>query len=337
MNQITKVAENEYGVNITGMPMGLAIMFNDKLYDRVKQIAGVMARAEGFTPPHLIGKTEACFAVVTRAITWKLDPQAVAQSTYQTPGGRIGYEGKLIQAILENSGRLDGNVAYELIGDWSKINGNFEIKKSEKGKDYAVPKWTRADARAGGCGVVISAQVKGEAERRTLKFMLEECFPLNSTLWATRPSQQIKYTGCRAFGNTVAPGILMGEPFDLDQDIGSGMKDVTPKRPERADFEQRDISIDPAAKEPSSHNPETGEVTGEAEGPATDAEDAGEFGAFEAREEGKKARDANKPLGSIPPNIEQLGLGEAFQDGWRDRDGEILEQAKAMKRAKDGE
>lgn len=341
MNQLTKVAapENDYGINVTGMPMGLAIMFNDKLYDRVKQIAGVMSKAEGFTPSHLLGKGEACFAVITRAITWKLDPQAVAQCTYQTPGGRIGYEGKLIQAILENSGKLEGNVKYELIGDWTKINGKFEIKKSQHNKDYAAATWTRADARAGGCGVIVSAQIKGEAEPRTLTFMLEEAFPLNSTLWATRPSQQIKYTACRAFANTVAPGILMGEPFDLDPDLGGGMRDITPKRPERSEFEGAHQAVDAPRTEAEKVDPETGEVTTEAEGEGPVAEDdaAAEVGPYEAREAGMKARDAGKPLASVPMEYEQLNLAEAWQDGWRSRDEEIAESAKALKRAKDGE
>ena len=126
MNAIVQApAESSFGISTAGMAPGLAIMFNDALYERCKQIAGVMSRAAGFTPEHLIGKTEACFAVVTRAITWKLDPLAVGQSTYSTPGGKIGYEGKLVQAILENSGHLEGGVKFEHFGDWARIRGKW--------------------------------------------------------------------------------------------------------------------------------------------------------------------------------------------------------------------
>lgn len=326
-----EAAVSDYGISIAGMPMGLAIMFNDKLYERCKQMAKIMADAKGFTPPHLIGMSEACFAVVTRAITWKLDPQAVAQSTYQTPGGRIGYEGKLIQAILENSGRLDGNVEYELIGDWDRINGKFEIKKGSTGKDYAAPTWTRKDATEAGAGVIVSAQVKGEAKRRTLKVMLNEMFPLNSTLWATRPSQQIKYTACRAFAHTVAPGILMGEPFDIDPAAGQGMKDVTPpKRPTREDYaEAQTISIDPpAADETATVDPETGEVT-DAEG---EQDAAPEFGPADAYAAGQKARTDNLPRRS-PPEWDQNANAEplkaAWLEGWNDTDAEMAQAAKA--------
>jgi hypothetical protein len=226
---INDEAEATYGISLAGMSPGLALMFNDRLFDRCKQIAKYMAEAEGFTPPHLLSKTAACFAVVTRAITWKLDPFAVMQSTYQTPGGRVGYEGKLVQAILENSGRLEGPVTYELVGDWNKIRGKHRIAKSAKGHDYAVPDWKPEDEE--GLGVVVRAKVKGEREPREMEpFMLRSCFPRNSTLWALRPDQQIKYTACRAFGNTVAPGILMGVPFDSDADGGGSMIEVTSAR-----------------------------------------------------------------------------------------------------------
>ncbi|MEP6826966.1 MAG: recombinase RecT [Aestuariivirga sp.] len=324
MNQIVKT-EAEYGINVQGMPMGLAILFNDKLYDRVKQLAGVMAKAEGFTPKHLIGKSEACFAVITRAITWKLDPQAVAQSTYQTPNGNIGYEGKLVQAILENSGHIEGGVKYEMIGDWDKINGNFEIKDSAKGFKYPVPKWTREQAKAGGAGVIVSAQVKGEAEPRTLKFMLETCFPLNSTLWATRPDHQIKYTACRAFANTVTPGIFMGIPFSVDPELGDDMKDVTP-RPRREDFASAEETkaiqdaVDDNRKTEETVNQTTGEV-GE--------EETTEFGAPEAMELGRQTRRDGRPM-KYPewPGGTNDAYDEAFKQGFDETDAEIKAKLK---------
>ncbi len=185
------------------MSPAMSIMLDDKLFERAKLVAKYISEAEGFVPPHLLGKTAACFAVVTRALTWKLDPYAVAQSTYQTPGGKVGYEGKLCQAILENSGKLEGPVEYELFGtvvvkhrdnrqqsflsvdpglnkaleagaveisrkDWSAVRGKFQIVKSDKGKDYAKHTWTRADAQ--GIGVLVSAQVRGESKRRELLF-----------------------------------------------------------------------------------------------------------------------------------------------------------------------
>jgi RecT family len=218
------------------MSPAMAIMLDERLFERVKQIAVYMSRAVGFVPPHLINKSEACFAVVSRSLTWKLDPFAVAQCTYQTPGGRVGYEGKLCQAILENSGYLVGPVKYTHLGDWSQVMGKFEIRKGKakedgsEGKEYPHRTWERKDAK--GLSVVVKALIRGEEVPREWPLDLEQCFPLNSTLWATDPKKQICYTAVRGFANLAVPGLMMGVPFDRTDDDDDlrpeRAKDVTP-------------------------------------------------------------------------------------------------------------
>lgn len=232
------------------MSPGLAIFFNDALYARCKSIASLMANARGVMPKHLIGCPEACFAIVSRAIVWKLDPYAVAMATYQTPGGQIGYEGKLIQAIIENSGGLEpgsGGVTFQHVGDWKKVHKKFKIETSPKGGKYPIPTWTDKDAAD--LSVIVSAQLRGESNRRELQFDLLEAFPLNSPLWATAPNRQICYTSVRAFGNLVVPALIMGIPFDVDPTgfYGEPMMDVTPPRPAASAFD-RQKSADPAAQ-----------------------------------------------------------------------------------------
>lgn len=336
MNQLSKEiasADEGYSLPTTGMAPGLAIMFNDRLFDRCKQIAGYMAKAEGFTPPHLLGKSEACFAVVTRAITWKLDPFAVMQSTYQTPGGKVGFEGKLVQAILENSGRLEGNVEYELFGDWNKIRGKFKKAAGQRGGEYYVSDWKPEDED--GLGVIVSAQIKGESKRRELEFFLKSAWPRNSTLWALRPEQQIKYTACRAFGNTIAPGILMGVPFDSDADQGT-MIDVTPSRPSRSDFDEPRK----AAVETPAHDKETGELVEETGADLPTAADVRgilkkpdnpmpEFSAADTFEMGREARKKGTHRKATPPewrNAEGEKFIAAWLEGW---DAQNTEQADA--------
>lgn len=320
---------NVMDVNISGMPLGLAVMFNDKLYERCKELARIMAAGEGFTPPHLLKKQEACFAVVTRALTWKLDPQAVASCTYQTPGGRIGYEGKLIQAILENSGKLVGPVRYEFYGEWAKIKGKFEIRKSERDKNYAVPTWTRKDAE--GLGVTVRALVRGEVEERTWDADLDEMFPLNSTLWATRPKQQICYTACRAFANLAAPGLLMGVPFDVDPDADSEMVDVTPKRPMRSAFDSpaEDVKTESAKSVPADGKAgeESGEHTAPGAASPADSQDnpVPEFSAADAYELGREHFRQKKALMAVPGEWrdgKHDDWVEARASGWRAEEAE---------------
>ena len=221
------------------MSLGMKIMLNTDLYERCKDIARHMAAASGFVPAHLVGKTAACFAVVTRALTWRLDPYAVASSTYETPGGRIGYEGRLVQAILENSGRLEGGIDYRHYGDWSKVMGKWVLATSQRGKDYTKATWTRDDAK--GLGVTVIAKVRGEPEPREWDVDLEQAMgSLNSTLWATDPKTQLCYFAARRFANVRMPGVLMGIPFDFDGEVPP-MRDVTPERAPRTRPKARDL------------------------------------------------------------------------------------------------
>lgn len=234
------------------MSPGLAIFFNDALYQRCKNIAKLMSGASSMVPAHLRDKAEACFAVVSRSIVWKLDPYAVAMSTYTTPGGSIGYEGKLIQAILERSGQIDGQIRFTHMGDWTKVRGKFELKEGKTGGKYPVPTWTKEDAAD--LYVTVSARVKGEAADRTLDFYLDTCWPLNSPLWATDPRRQICYTAVRAFANLACPSLLFGIPFDVDPAGLSDMVDITPAKPQGSEFERH----------PARDNPELGEWIGKA-------------------------------------------------------------------------
>lgn len=228
------------------MAPALALFMNDRIWKRCRAVALDMSLAEGVMPTHLLNKPAACFAVISFSITWNLSPYMVARSTYQTPGGSIGFEGKLIQAILENSGKLEGGLKFQHKGDWNKVKGKFTMQSSARSdKKFPVPSWGPEDAK--GLSVIVSAKVKGEVEPRTLEFELIEAFPLNSPLWATAPHRQILYTAARAFGNHALPGLLMGVPFDVDPTgfYGEPMRDITPPKPERGDTE---FTRPPAAK-----------------------------------------------------------------------------------------
>lgn len=224
-------------IDMSGQSMAMQIMFDDYMYERASRIATRLAGAKGFTPGHLLQNTDACFAVVVNSMTWKLSPYAVANATFQTPGGKVGYEGKLCQAILENSGHLVGPVKFEHFGDWSKVFHKFEIKTSQKGRQYAAATYNDKDEE--GLGVVVSCQVRDEAQPREFEFFLSQAFPRNSTLWATDPKTQICYTGVRRFASVAAAGLFMGVPFDDDAYLatpGERAVDITPARPQRQDF-----------------------------------------------------------------------------------------------------
>lgn len=230
-----------------GMPVPLRVIFDPFMNERVQAAAMMMSRAEGFTPRHLIGKTEACFVVVTKALTWRQDPQAVAASTYQTPDGKVGYEGKLIQSIIESSGRLSRPIGQgEYFGDWSKVEGRFKIvkKRTQAGKEYdaAVPEWEYYGPDEEGLGVRYRVWLKDQNDPMPFEFKLRSAFPRNATTWPTRPQQQLHYAAMRALGNVVCPSLLMGVPFQDDlSPVEPEMRDITPKAPAPVDLEKEGV------------------------------------------------------------------------------------------------
>jgi len=211
------------------MAPGLAIYFVDSLYQRCKAVALRMSEARGMVGPHLLNNPGACMAIISRSITWNLDPFAVAQSTYAVKE-KIGYEGKLCQAILENSGSIEGKLKFEFFGDWDKLRGKFKMTGAV-GSGERKPQQLWTDDDEVGLGVKVSAQVKGETERREEEFFLAEMHPRNSTLWILRPKQQMRYATARAFGNLAVPGIFMGIPFDVDPAGLADMHEINPRRP----------------------------------------------------------------------------------------------------------
>jgi hypothetical protein len=167
---------------------------------------------------------------VCRSITWKLDMFAVAQSCYEV-GGKIAYEGKLVQAVISASGRLAGGVRYDHYGDWSRLRGKFKMVTSRSGGEHAVPNWTDKDED--GLGVTVSARLVGEDEPRTWDFDLAEAWPRNSVLWARSPKTQICYTAVRRFASLAVPELFAGIPFDHEtvNEYMTSIRDITPRRP----------------------------------------------------------------------------------------------------------
>lgn len=227
----------------SALPPSLQILLNEGLYTRMKQLGMLMANAEGFTPKHLLGKGEACFAVINCALDWKINPHFVARHTYQTPSGQIGFDGALTQAILEKSGRFIGPPEFQFRGDWSKLIGKFERRTGQRGGEYYAATWTDKDAV--GLGVIVKWQVRGEAKPRVWPgesepFWLTQCHPRNSTLWATDPKTQICYLAIRRFASIAAPGIAGAAGFDAADTLSAAemARDITPPppRPTREQF-----------------------------------------------------------------------------------------------------
>jgi hypothetical protein len=219
------------------MVPSMRMLLDEKFFNTAKEIARLMAAdTSGAIPKHLRGKPAACFNVVAQAFDWRLGWQFVARHTYETPGGSIGYMGSLIQAILERSGRFIGGPRFEYVGDWKKVTGKFTMRQGRNDKEFPTKAWTAEDAD--GLGVIVSWQVKGEAEPRywpdkDFPFWLSQVSTMNSPLWATDPRTQIRYLAIRRFASQAAPSIVGSLPFEADEylDASDKARDITPPKP----------------------------------------------------------------------------------------------------------
>jgi hypothetical protein len=214
-----------------GTSAGALLMVGDSM-DRLERIAEMMFTGRATIPQHLRQSKGDCFAVVLQSMQWGMNPFAVAQKTHISQSGALGYEAQLISAALSASGALKEDPEYEFIGDWNKVLGKVEERKSEKGGKYYVPSYTKQDEA--GLGVICRATLKGESKPRELMVMLSQCYPRFSTQWATDPKQQICYVAVRKWGRLHKPGVLLGvyTPEELEQSGEKFMGPVEEVKPE---------------------------------------------------------------------------------------------------------
>ncbi|MFA5386835.1 MAG: RecT family recombinase [Candidatus Paceibacterota bacterium] len=185
-----------------------ASMILGPAWDRIQAFGKMMARGGITVPRHFHGNEADCAAVTMQALTWGMNPFAVAQKTHVTQGGALGYEAQLVNAVIQNSGELEGDPEYEHFGDWSKVLGKVEERKSDKGGKYYVATYTKADEQ--GLGVIVRATLRGEKKPRELELLMSQAYPRFSTQWATDPKQQICYLALRKFVRLNKPGVLLG-------------------------------------------------------------------------------------------------------------------------------
>lgn len=195
-----------------------SVIFNPAAMQQLSAIASMMATSKITIPVHLRGNTGDCFAIALQASQWKMNPFAVAQKTHITQGGALGYEAQLISAVISANAPVTGAPEYEYLGDWDKILGKVEERKSEKGGKYFVATYTRADEI--GLGIICRMTLKNETSPREMKVMMSQCYPRFSTQWATDPKMQISYVAIRKWSRMFAPGVILGvyAPEEMESD-----------------------------------------------------------------------------------------------------------------------
>lgn len=162
-------------------------------FDHCWRIAQAMGKAS-LIPKHLKGsdieQTVAnCFLVVNQSLRWKLDPFAVAPETYEV-GGKLGYQGKLIAAVINTRAGLADKLSYTFSG--KRGTDEYEVTVSGRFADEEAPR-------------TVSVSV-GQAKTQ-------------NQMWTRDPEQKLVYTGSIRWARRHAPEIIMGIMTDDDLDF----------------------------------------------------------------------------------------------------------------------
>jgi hypothetical protein len=207
-----------------------ALILQGDAMDKMMATARLMASSKVTIPQHLRNEGD-CLAVVLQGVQWGMNPFSIAQKTFLSPDGKLSYEAQLINAVIVGTGAIQGQPSYEFIGDWNKVIGKVQERKSDKGGKYYVANWNEQDED--GLGVIVRATLAGETEPRELQLLLKQCYPRFSTQWATDPQQQICFAGVRKFARRYAPGAILGLYTPEELESVPAEIDVTPGAPEK--------------------------------------------------------------------------------------------------------
>lgn len=147
------------------------------IFEQLQRVAKMMATSS-LVPAHLQQKVSDCFLVVAQAFRWGMDPFSVAQHTFVLKG-KLGYEGKLIAALVNASGRVEGNLrpSYSGTGDARKI--------------------------------VITGRLKGETQDREVEGTVGG-WKTDNEMWRKDPDQIGYYRGAREWARRHMPEVVLG-------------------------------------------------------------------------------------------------------------------------------
>jgi hypothetical protein len=147
------------------------------LFAQLQRVA-TMLSTSGAIPKHLQGNVADCAIVAAQAFRWRMDVFAVASSVYVLQG-KLGYEGKLIAAVVNASPKLATKLNYEYGGEGKK-------------------RWVR-----------VYGTLKGEERSRDIFGSVEQWATANKQ-WQTMPDQMLAYRGAREWARRHMPETLLG-------------------------------------------------------------------------------------------------------------------------------
>lgn len=205
-NLLEKVLENTGSVVHDNGPN--ANLFDTAKFNQCYRVAKSMSQMS-ILPDHLVHEkgdkkrarlspqqiTANCFRIVNQAVRWGMDPYAIVDETYVV-GGKLGYQGKLVAAVVNARAGLIGRLKYEHKGEGANrtviVSGRFEDDPDEI------------------CQVELKL-----SDAKT-----------DNMMWTKDPDQKLCYSGSIKWARRHCPEVVLGVLTDDDLDRMNDRREV---------------------------------------------------------------------------------------------------------------
>lgn len=168
-----------------------AMYLDTGVFEQLQRVAMALSKS-ALVPQHLREKPADCLLVTAQAMRWNADPLVVAQHSYVTPQGRLGYEGKLAAAVVNAA--LDEELSYE----YSNVGGDRKV--------------------------VVSGTFGGKV--RTVEGFVSK-WKTSNKQWTDDPDQMLAYRGARQWARRHMPHLLLGVQAGPEDAQPDEMIDIT--------------------------------------------------------------------------------------------------------------
>lgn len=183
----------------------LANLMDTARFEHLQRIASLMA-SSSLLPLHLSEKKGTpypfetvranCFRIVNQALRWGIDPFAMVDETYVV-SGKLGYQGKLVAAIVNTRANLKSRLSYKFEGV-----GDNRI-------------------------VTVIGTFDGEDETRESTLRLGDAKTDNG-MWRKDPDQKLIYSAVVKWARRYCPEVILGVLTDDDIDRMQAQTPPTP-------------------------------------------------------------------------------------------------------------
>jgi hypothetical protein len=200
----------------------MSYLLDTDRFEHAQRIASIMAKSN-LLPKHLRGNGPTpeeraqqsmanCFRVVNQAFRWGFDPFAIVDETYEVHG-RMGYQGKLIAAVVNAKCSIAGGLRYvyntQQADHFAVVTFASEFPITPEQFDWLV-EYAESEDR-------LALQELTKARIMAVRVSVGQARTTND-MWNKDPEQKLAYNGALKWARRYAPQLMLGVLTDDDVD-----------------------------------------------------------------------------------------------------------------------